>query len=204
MPETDLLIGIAEGSVALAGFSGLIGAIRASTADGWHPRDIWSLSWMLGASMGALLLALLPLWLALFEWSNGLAYRVSSTVSFLYIGTLVWGIRGQYHRKANLAAVRVEQAFPPIVDREIFDRVQAILRSRAPNVVPPGRVSSRYLLSGLLRCGRCHAAMFGAGAKSGQFHYYMCATAYRTGRSANARLRNATGYVLSLPEFQKQ
>ena len=50
--------------------------------------------------------------------------------------------------------------------------------------MPPGRVSSRYLLSGLLRAGRCHAAMFGVGAKSGRFHYYVCATAHRMGRQA--------------------
>jgi hypothetical protein len=61
MLTADLLIAIAQIAVALAGFSGLIAAIRTAAPDGWHPRDIWSLSWMLGASIGALILALLPL-----------------------------------------------------------------------------------------------------------------------------------------------
>ena len=89
MPTADLLIAIAQIAVALAGFSGLIAAIRTAAPEGWHPRDIWSLSWMLGASIGALVLALLPLWLALFGWSEELVYRASSALAFLYIGTFV-------------------------------------------------------------------------------------------------------------------
>jgi hypothetical protein len=54
--------------------------------EGWHPRDIWSLSWMLGASIGALVLSLLPLWLALFAWTDVVVFRVSSAVAFAYIG----------------------------------------------------------------------------------------------------------------------
>jgi hypothetical protein len=44
---------------------------------------------MFGASIGALILGLLPLWLSLFEWSDDLIYRASSAVAFLYIGTFV-------------------------------------------------------------------------------------------------------------------
>ena len=53
-------------------------------------------------------------------------------------------------------------------------------------MVSPRRRGSRYLLSGLLHCGGCGAAMFGVAAKSGKYHYYTCATAYRTGRDACA------------------
>jgi hypothetical protein len=94
MPVADLLIAIAQVAVALAGFSGLIAAIRTAAAEGWHPRDLWSLSWMLGASIGALVLGLLPLWLSLFHWPGDLAYRVSCSVAFVYIATfgcvMVW------------------------------------------------------------------------------------------------------------------
>jgi hypothetical protein len=85
MPEAYLLVAIAQIAVALAGFSGLIAAIRTAAPEGWHARDIWSLSWMLGASIGALMLALLPLWLTLFKWSYDLTYRTSSVAAFLYI-----------------------------------------------------------------------------------------------------------------------
>jgi hypothetical protein len=89
VPGSDLLLAISQLAVALAGFSGLIAAIRTAAPDGWYPRDIWSLSWMLGASIGALVLSLLPLWLALFEWSNETVYRISSAVAAMYIGTFV-------------------------------------------------------------------------------------------------------------------
>jgi hypothetical protein len=89
VPGADLLLAISQLAVALAGFSGLIAAIRTAAPDGWYPRDIWSLSWMLGASIGALVLSLLPLWLALFEWSNETVYRISSAVAAMYIGTFV-------------------------------------------------------------------------------------------------------------------
>jgi len=82
----DLLVAIAQIGVSLAGFSGLIAALRATTGE-WHPRDIWSLSWMLGSSVGALLLALLPLWLALADDTDEHVYRVSCAASAVAIGS---------------------------------------------------------------------------------------------------------------------
>src|SRR5207342_3080278 len=89
MPISDILIAIAQIAVALAGFSGLVAAIRTAAPEGWHPRDIWSLFWMFGASIGALVLAFLPIWLALFNWPGDLVYRISSAIASLYIGTFV-------------------------------------------------------------------------------------------------------------------
>ena len=102
----------------------------------------------------------------------------------VYTGTLVWGRGGRYHRETRLEPVRVPGSLPALVDEETFSFVQQVLRTRAPKVTPPRRVSSPYLLSGLLRCGSCGASMFGTAAKSGRFHYYTCATAYRSGRQA--------------------
>ena len=85
----ELLLCFAEIAVALAGFSGLIVAIRATAAEGWHPRDIWSLSWMMGASVGVLFLALLPLWLSGFDLATPAAYRVSAIVASVYCGGLL-------------------------------------------------------------------------------------------------------------------
>lgn len=89
MPAKDLLLAISQLAVALAGFSGLIAAIRTASPDGWYPRDIWSLSWMLGASVGALVLALLPLWLVLFDVTDESVYRISCAAASLYIGSFV-------------------------------------------------------------------------------------------------------------------
>ena len=97
MPAADLLALIAQIAVSLAGFSGLIAALRTN-AGAWHPRDIWSLSWMLGASIGALLLALLPLWLGLAGLDDGRAWRAACGVAALWTGTFMvamawWGRR---------------------------------------------------------------------------------------------------------------
>lgn len=89
MPASDLLLAISQLAVALAGFSGLIAAIRTAAPDGWYPRDIWSLSWMLGASIGALVLSLLPLWLSLFAWPDETVYRISCAVAAVSIGSFV-------------------------------------------------------------------------------------------------------------------
>ena len=116
------------------------------------------------------------------RWGKGRVHKVITNE--LYTGTLLWGVSGNYHRQAGLKPVRVEDAYPALVDRSTFEGVIVTLKSRAPTQTPPRRVSSPYLLSGLLRCGSCHATMFGTGAKSGRFHYYVCATAYRSGRQA--------------------
>lgn len=72
-------------------------------------------------------------------------------------------------RVAALATERVvvRGAFPAVIDRLTFDAVQALLRSKAPAIVHPRRVSSPYLLSGLLKCGKCDGAMMGHGRNRG-------------------------------------
>ena len=56
------------------------------------------------------------------------------------------------------------------------------MRDRAPKVQRPGGVGSRFLLSGLLKCGVCGRPY------SGQFAYYICRTLFREaqGRAAPA------------------
>ena len=49
-----------------------------------------------------------------------------------YLGTLVWG----NNAKDNADPVRVEKAFPAVVTKAQFDRVNTIMRSRAPRVSP--------------------------------------------------------------------
>ena len=120
-------------------------------------------------------------------YKSGLAYLLRNEA---YTGTAVWGrtVRG---KKAS-DPVRVDDAWPALVSREVFDAVQQAMRSRAPNVQRPGRVGSTYLLSGLLKCGVCDRAYIGQKAKGGQFAYYICGTLYRDGAgTCEARYLNA-------------
>ncbi len=95
----------------------------------------------------------------------------------VYTGTLVWG-RSSVR---DLPPIRVENAWPAIINKDTFDQVQRLLKDRAPVSLHPKRVASRYLLSGLARCGYCGRALVGQDTKSGQFTYYVCGTLLKKG-----------------------
>ena len=97
-----------------------------------------------------------------------------------YTGTLVWGANA----KDKAEPVRVEKAFPAIVSKAQFKRVNRKLRSRAPRRTHPRRVGSSYLLSGLVRCRACNRALSGQDAKSGRFSYYVCQSVMKRGSGA--------------------
>ncbi len=87
--------------------------------------------------------------------------------------------------------VRVENAHPAIIDRDTFRKAQKEIASRSPARIHPRTFSSQYLLSGLVRCGRCGANMAGCAAKSSRFFYYACHNRVRRGLAAcNAKLVN--------------
>ena len=88
--------------------------------------------------------------------------------------------------------MRVEKAFPAIISKAQFRRVNRKLRSRAPKRSHPRRVGSSYLLSGLIKCKACNRALSGQDAKSGKFSYYVCQSVMKRGSGAcNAPRLNA-------------
>ena len=111
-------------------------------------------------------------------WSkNGIHFILRNEV---YTGALIWGTSG----KGKDEPVRVEKAFPTIVSKTKFRRVNRLMRSRAPKVAHPRRVGSSYLLSGLVKCKVCNRALSGQDAKSGQFSYYVCQSIMKRGKDA--------------------
>ena len=106
--------------------------------------------------------------------SNALHFILSNEV---YTGTLVWGTAAT----DGADPVRVERAFPSIVSRAQFRRVNARMRSRAPRITHPRRVASSYMFSGLVKCHRCKTLLSGQDAKSGRFHYYVCQSLIKRG-----------------------
>ena len=97
-----------------------------------------------------------------------------------YTGTLLWGAKA----KDKGEPVRVEKAFPAIVSRAQFRRVNQQLRSRAPKVTNPRRVGSSYLLSGLIKCQACNTSLNGRFAQSGKYAYYVCPSNIKIGKDA--------------------
>ena len=122
------------------------------------------------------------------HWNKcGLHYLLTNEA---YTGAAVWG-RTSKGEKAQ-EPVRVEGAWPALVSRELFDAVQEAMRQRAPKVQRPARVGSKFLLSGLLKCGVCGRPYRAQGAKSGRFAYYICGTLFTEGAgTCSARYLNA-------------
>ena len=112
------------------------------------------------------------------RWQKTTIHRILTNET--YTGTLVWGSRA----KDNVPPVRVENAFPAIVSREDFQRVAAILESKAPSKVHPRRAASPYLLSGIVKCETCGKALTAHEAKSGQFTYYVCHSLLKRGQGS--------------------
>ena len=63
---------------------------------------------------------------------------------------------------------------PPIITEAAFADASVRRTARRPDVVPPRVLTSPTLLTGLLRCGSCGAAMTLATGKGGQYRYYKC------------------------------
>ena len=111
-------------------------------------------------------------------WSkNGIHFILRNEV---YTGTLIWGANA----KDKADPIRIEKAFPAIISKTRFQRVNRLMRSRAPKIAHPRRVGSTYLLSGLVKCHRCNRALSGQDAKSGQFAYYVCQSIMKRGKDA--------------------
>lgn len=77
--------------------------------------------------------------------------------------------------------IRVENAHPAIIEKEVFLKAQKVIKERSPRRVHPRTVSSSYLLSGFLFCGKCGANMAGCAGKSSRYFYYACHNKIRRG-----------------------
>jgi len=73
-------------------------------------------------------------------------------------------------------SVRIENGIPPIVDKELYDKVQAQIKKTAK--APASSWSDvDYLLTGKMFCGYCGSSMIGdtgTGKHGGKYNYYTC------------------------------
>ena len=123
------------------------------------------------------------------RWYKGTLHYLLTNEA--YTGTAVWGRSSKGENAQD--PVRVEGAWPALVTRELFNSVQRAMRDRAPQLRRPGRVGSKFLLSGLLKCALCRKPYSGQGAKSGKFAYYIYSTLHReSAGTCQARYLNAT------------
>jgi site-specific DNA recombinase len=101
-----------------------------------------------------------------------------------YCGTLVWGGRPEHKAiHSGIPPIRIENAWPAIIDRNIFRLVQEKMSSNAPKAVHPRTIPSFFMLSGMLFCS-CGRAMIGRSAKSHRYYYYQCNRGDKQGKEA--------------------
>jgi len=93
---------------------------------------------------------------------------------------LIWGKSSL----RNLEPIRVENAWPAIIDISTYAKAQTMLRSRAFINAHPQRSACYYLLSGLAKCGYCGKALVGQDAKGGKFNCYVCGPLLKKGSGA--------------------
>jgi len=74
----------------------------------------------------------------------------------------------------------------PLVDEPTFQAAQALLYKRGQDLTLRRGNRSEFLLSGVIRCGRCRRAYIGMSAKGngGVYHYYACSGRQKLGRKA--------------------
>jgi site-specific DNA recombinase len=72
----------------------------------------------------------------------------------------------------------------PLVDEATFQAAQALLKERGQDLTLRRGNRSEFLLSGVMRCGRCKRAYIGMSAKGngGVYHYYACSGRQKLGR----------------------
>ncbi|HCM22819.1 MAG TPA: hypothetical protein DHW78_00630 [Ruminococcaceae bacterium] len=114
-----------------------------------------------------------------------------------YIGVYTWNkrkmklMRKWAGGKPNPNCVRIENAIPPIIDNDLWERVQNRLSNSRRNAT--NKAKHEYLLTGLIECAGCGATYVGhcsTNAKGYGTRYYVCGNKYRT-RTCKAKNINA-------------
>jgi hypothetical protein len=149
MEEQEFLLGIAQVAVTLAGFSGLVVAIRGAPPSDWHARDIWSLSWMFGTSFGALFLALLPLVLRWFHLRDDRIWIIASLVMSLSVVLFSAAMVSWGHRLTKSGHPPRVRIFPTLA-RLLLVLSATLAGAGALGVFPRLRIG--FFMLGLVTC----------------------------------------------------
>ncbi len=100
--------------------------------------------------------------------------------------------KGLRIRNPDDQVIRIPNAHEPIVSRELFDRVQALLDKKSPNKGQWKYSRREYILSGLLWC-KAHNQPY-TGHTNGLNSYYACAERKRLGKKLAHPISQAKCY----------
>ncbi|HKM55556.1 MAG TPA: recombinase family protein, partial [Isosphaeraceae bacterium] len=114
------------------------------------------------------------------RWGVGQIHRILTRTT--YTGRHEFNKRSKSRDQKPVGEI-VTVKVPPLIDQATYDRVQAHLRSRSPEVVPPRVVSGPTLLTGICFCADCGGAMTLRTGKGGRYRYYTCSIKARQGET---------------------
>ena len=78
----------------------------------------------------------------------------------------------------------------PIIDQELFDRVQEVFESRTKRNFKPNKINDNLPLRGFLKCPDCGHKLTGSTSKK-KYHYYHCQAKYSCGYRISAEIANS-------------
>jgi site-specific DNA recombinase len=107
-----------------------------------------------------------------------------------YTGNLDWGKQRDWNskrRSGKSEPIRAAGEHEAIIDMELWNRVQAIMRSKRETVTHSANYTGEFLLSGILRCPVCGAGTVMSKRKkrngSGHYLYYICQKFHSKGKT---------------------
>jgi len=100
------------------------------------------------------------------RWGIGQVHRILTRRT--YMGEHEFNKRSKSKELKPISEI-VVVLVPPIIDRETFDTVQKLLKTRHPTVTPSAVISGPTLLTGLIHCAKCGGAMTIRTGKGGRY-----------------------------------
>lgn len=133
-----------------------------------------------------------------YHTKKGVHFKKNSIYEILhnekYTGTYIYNkSSGNNRHNTNENLVRIENAFEPIISKEIFEEVQKKTEKNKKSSAEY-KAKEVYLLSGIMFCGKCGARYTGQTThkvKNGKDYsssYYVCANRNKIGKCTNHRI----------------
>ena len=134
----DLLLTISELGLIFAGFTSLFIAFRRHERDQWRPIELIAMWIMVGCSLGALFLSLLPVVLFHYGVSQSTLWATSSSALGLFIFVFVGMLWTRIRRpRTELILPRANLAFRLLAMVTAFTQLLGLLIFSYPVVHPP-------------------------------------------------------------------
>lgn len=108
-----------------------------------------------------------------------------------YIGTLIYGAHAKHkspHGEERQDAIRIPNALPAIIDKDLFARVQLKMTENRRTQAGAPQTVRNYPLKGKVFCGECGCAMCVRRSMK-NYYYYACSDSRRTRQCDNPQIR---------------